>query len=114
MSSLNIIKFKKKKSLGIHPKCFLISEIDFELNQKKPINFCLLLIFYKKEKVYEVIKYDGKHGICHVHNYFEKMNIKGKNCLPSEINSKSIRIFKKDILDNWKEYLTKYRKKHKI
>ncbi len=113
--SLYIISTKpKKKVLGIRPKCFLISDINFDVNQKKPVDFCLLLIFYKKEKVYEVIKYDGKHGVCHVHKYFEELNSLGKNCLPSEINSISIQFYKKDILNNWKEYLEKYRRKYKI
>ncbi|MDD4251154.1 MAG: hypothetical protein PHX27_03115 [Candidatus ainarchaeum sp.] len=114
MSHLEIINFKKKKVLGVRPKCFLITEINFDVNNKKPIDFCILLIFYKKEKVYEIIKFDGKHSFCHVHKYFEQLNDKGQNCLPSQINSTSIQIFKTDVLSNWKEYLKQYRKKYKI
>jgi hypothetical protein len=114
MSSFKIIKFKKKKILSIDPTCFLITEVNFDMILKKPIDFCVLLVFYENESIYEIIKFDGKHGFCHVHKYFEKLNVSGLKCLPSEINSDSIRYYKKDILDNWKEYLKKYRLKHKI
>lgn len=111
---MKIIKFKKSKILDEKATCFLKSEIDFNIETKEVINFCLILLFQKEEKIYEIIKYDGSHGFCHTHKYYEKLNAFGKKCYPSQINPKSILIHKKDITQNWKEYLKKYKKKWNI
>ncbi len=111
---MKVKKFKNTKILDKDAKCNFVTEIDFNEDTKAPINFCLLLVFHQNETVYEIIKYDGSHGFCHVHKYFEKLNVEGEECLPTQINAKSILIFKKDIQDNWEDYVTKYRRKWKI
>ena len=111
---MKIIKFKRDKVLDSNAQCNIVTEIDFDTVTKKPINFCLILIYHKEETIYEIIKYDGSHKICHVHKYFNELNSKGEDCLPSQINNISIIAFKQDILDNWRNYLSKYKKKWKI
>ena len=111
---MQIKKFSNVKVLDKDSRCSFVTEIDFNIEKRTPLNFCFLLLFYKGETVYEVIKYDGSHGKCHVHKYFEKKNSKGENCLPSQINNKSLIVFKNDILENWKEYIARYRKKWKV
>ena len=102
------------KVLDEDSRCSFVTEIDFDLDKKIPIDFCFILLFYKDEMVYEVIKYDGAHGFCHVHKYFENKKPKGEACLPSQINNKSLIEFKKDILKNWNYYLERYHKKWKV
>ncbi len=111
---MKIVKFKKNKILDESAKCTLVTEIDFDEDSKKPINFCVLLLFQSGEIIYEIIKYDGTHRSCHVHKYYEKLNSIGESCLPSQINSKSITCFKDDVKANWKSYVAAYRKKLKI
>jgi hypothetical protein len=108
---MNLKKFTNVKVLDEDATCSLVTEIDFDVDKRVPIDFCFLLLFYKEEKVYEIIKYDGAHGTCHVHRYFEKKDSVGESCLPSQINSKSLLVFKKDLLDNWHDYVGSYRKK---
>jgi hypothetical protein len=111
---MRIKKFSNSKILDEDAQCSLVTEIDFDIDNKIPIDFCFLLLFYKGEKVYEVIKYDGAHGKCHVHKYFEKKNSEGEECLPSQIDNKALITFKTDISDNWEEYINKYKKKWKL
>lgn len=111
---MKIEKYKKTKVLDKNACCFLVTEIDFDLETKKVVNFCLVLLFHKDETIYEIIKYDGTHGICHVHKYYEKRFAKGETCLPSQINTKSIIYYKEDILKNYQIYLKQYKSKWKI
>jgi hypothetical protein len=106
---MKIVKFKKTKILDKDAKCVFKSEIDFDSEKKKIINFCLILVFHEGEEIHEIIKYDGSHGYCHVHKYYEKMGAKGEKCYPSQIDSKSIIVYKKDIFEKWEKYIEKYR-----
>ena len=111
---MNIKKFTNVKVLDEDSRCSFVTEIDFDVDKRIPIDFCFLLLFYKGETVHEVIKYDGAHGTCHVHKYFEKKESKGESCLPSQIDNKALILFKRDILENWSNYINQYKKKWKI
>lgn len=68
------------------------------------------MLFQKGEEIYEIIKYDGSPDHCHVHKYYEKLNIFKEKCYPTQIEPKSIITHKNDIIQNQKRYLKKYPK----
>lgn len=71
---MNIEIYRRRKKLGGSEKDILIRAVDFDLDSKSIISFCVLQLHIRDGHNYEVIKYDSSHGQCHVHKYYEELN----------------------------------------
>jgi len=102
---MNIITFQKKKELDESGENQIIVTIDIDKETKKIICFCILQLGRIKGKQIEIVKYDSCHGECHVHKYYTEQKHPEKSDLP--INQETINYFKKEIIENWRQNLTK-------
>ena len=108
---MNLVNFFGRKSLGTEGKDFFTTSIDFDLDTKKIVRFCVVQLHQHKEQLFEIVKYDSAHGFCHVHRYFSALDDKGQRLLDNQINEKSLLEFKNDVKQNWQEYKNIYLRK---
>ncbi|MEK6959008.1 MAG: hypothetical protein AABW59_03120 [archaeon] len=105
---MDVKKFKRSKVLDTEGNVLLKAEIDFDADTKTIVDFCVMLILQKEDAIHVVVKYDAAHGNNHVHRYYERLNSFGEEVLPKVVSARSVRLFKDDLIDNWKEYVRLY------
>jgi hypothetical protein len=108
---MNIRKFRRSRVLDEEGNVIFRAEIDFDEDKKVVVNYCILLILQKGQQIHIVVKYDAAHGSNHVHKYYERLDAPAEEVLPTDVSSKAALVFKKDIMENWKQYVERYSRK---
>jgi len=102
--------YRKTKPLNNNLTDLIVTEIILD-KKKKLVNFVVLQLYEKQEKIYEIKKHDFSEGVYNVHEFYVKLSHR-QEFSEEHLTKELYWSCKKDIKENWKEYRERYRKKH--
>ncbi|MFH0970289.1 MAG: hypothetical protein V1776_02395 [Candidatus Diapherotrites archaeon] len=103
--------WRKMKQLSDSPHDHIYTEVQYDRDVKKIVNFVVIQLFEYDGVVYEVKKHDTAHGKYHIHCYYERFHSAVIET-DEPITAGLFHLAKKDICDNWKHYHYRYARKY--
>ena len=106
---MHIEKYCHIKNLGAGGDNKIYTEIDFDIKEKKLVNFCIIQFHIKKNKKQQIVRIDTAHEKPHIHKFYTQDNIVEK--FEDEISPQVYEKAKQFIYSNWKTFLGIYKRK---
>ena len=106
---MQIEKYRHAKNLDVGGDNKIYTELDFDIQKKELVNFCIIQFHIEKNKKQQIVRIDTAHGKPHIHKLYTQNNIVEK--FEEEISPQAYEKAKQFIYSNWKTFLETYKRK---